>query len=309
MKIDQGLFKLDFSDHHAILGIPVNTPPKDVRKRYLKIARKLHPDSLRSASEEEKQQASEFLSKLVNPAYETLNQEKLATEHALVLRMKGQQLSQQSPPDLASEAARQLLSSSNVEHAYVTALKPLAEQQYESLSDFVSITGQISELNLAYVVRTAGENKSTAPATKPAATSGQGNQKQSASAASTSTPPPPPPPRRESILERYLSRAKTMEDKGDYAQAILELRDALQAYPQSAICHRQLAGVYLKAGQPTMAKVHVKRALAIKPDDEIAQAIQKRLSRENGQATRDNKASQAGKSRSGLFGLFGGKKK
>lgn len=308
MKIDQGLFKLDFSDHHAILGIPVNTPPKDVRKRYLKIARKLHPDSLRGASEEEKQQASEYLSKLVNPAYETLNQEKLATEHALVLRMKGQQLSQQSPLDLASEAARQLLSSTNVEHAYVTALKPLAEQQYESLADFVSVTGQISELNLAYVVRTAGENKSAAPAAKPAVASEQATQPQSASAAPTPAPPPPPP-RRESILERYLSRAKTMEDKGDYAQAILELRDALQAYPKSAICHRQLAGVYLKAGQPTMAKVHAKRALAIKPDDEIAQAIQKRLSKENGQTSRDNKTSQAGKSRSGLFGLFGGKKK
>jgi hypothetical protein len=38
-QIERGLFKFDFTDHHAVLGIPVNADVKEVRKRYLKIAR------------------------------------------------------------------------------------------------------------------------------------------------------------------------------------------------------------------------------------------------------------------------------
>ena len=45
LKIDRGLFKYDFIDHHAILCVPVDADVKDIRKRYLQIARRLHPDS------------------------------------------------------------------------------------------------------------------------------------------------------------------------------------------------------------------------------------------------------------------------
>jgi preprotein translocase subunit Sec63 len=44
-KIDRGLFKYDFIDYHAILCVSVDADVKDIRKRYLKIARRLHPDS------------------------------------------------------------------------------------------------------------------------------------------------------------------------------------------------------------------------------------------------------------------------
>ncbi|NJN87247.1 MAG: J domain-containing protein [Leptolyngbyaceae cyanobacterium SL_7_1] len=42
--IEQGLFSPEFTDHHAILGVPVNADPKEIRKQYLKIVRRLHPD-------------------------------------------------------------------------------------------------------------------------------------------------------------------------------------------------------------------------------------------------------------------------
>ncbi|NET50396.1 MAG: J domain-containing protein, partial [Merismopedia sp. SIO2A8] len=44
LKIDRGLFNTDFTDHHAVLGVPIDASSKDVRKRYLRIARRLHPD-------------------------------------------------------------------------------------------------------------------------------------------------------------------------------------------------------------------------------------------------------------------------
>jgi len=73
-KIDSGLFKFNFTDHHAVLGVPVDAEFKDIRKRYLKIARCLHPDSCSAQSEADKQRANQLLSKLVNPAYENFSQ-------------------------------------------------------------------------------------------------------------------------------------------------------------------------------------------------------------------------------------------
>ncbi|HEY9764300.1 MAG TPA: DnaJ domain-containing protein [Trichocoleus sp.] len=312
MNIDQGLFKLGFADHHAVLGISVDADSKESRKHYLRIARRLHPDSLTAASDEEKQRASELLSKLVNPAYETLTQEKVAAEHGLMLRMKGQQMSQQQASlELSSEAARSLLSASNVDHAYKTEVKALAEKQYENLDDFSTITGQISELNLVYLMRKAGApTTQTAVPAQPSAAPAETTSSSSSSVATTA----PPPVRRykETILEGYLNRAREMEQKQDYAKAIMELREALRTYPNSAACHSQLANVYLKAGQSTMARIHANRALEINAGDEIAQRIQKQLEKSSPAAKpQESKGSdQSSKSsRGGLFGFFGGKKK
>ena len=98
MRLDQGLFKLDFNDHYAVLGLPMDADGKVVRKRYLQIARKLHPDSMSGASEDVVRKASDTLSKLVNPAYETLSQEKSSNEYQIVLKMRGQTLQRSNTP-------------------------------------------------------------------------------------------------------------------------------------------------------------------------------------------------------------------
>ena len=134
MQVNRGLFKLDLVDHHAILGIPLDADAKQVRKRYLKIARKLHPDSLRTASDEQKQQASELLFKLVNPAYEVLSQERSSVEHKVSLRLKGEQLQKQPALlSLSTEQSKKVANSNNVDYEYANALKTLVLDQYESL--------------------------------------------------------------------------------------------------------------------------------------------------------------------------------
>ncbi len=94
LRIDRGLFKYDFIDHHAVLCIPVDADVKDIRKRYLAIARLLHPDTNSAASASEKQLSSEFLSKLVNPAYEKLSAERTRAEYMIVLSQMGSWLTQ-----------------------------------------------------------------------------------------------------------------------------------------------------------------------------------------------------------------------
>ncbi|MEM6426366.1 MAG: DnaJ domain-containing protein [Cyanobacteria bacterium P01_D01_bin.128] len=310
MKIEQGLFTDDFTDYHAVLGIAIDADSKQIRKRYLKIARKLHPDSFASAGEAERKKAGEFLSKLVNPAYEKLSQDKESTEYGVVLRLKGQQLSQDSSAiTWKTSGAKELLGTGNVDNVYTTKLKELATEQYESLDQLLEITGKISELNLAYLVRKGGNaTTAAAPAQPPAP----------AAAAAPGRPAPPPSPtrprqHRANIIESYLNRAKEFEDKQDYTRAILELREALQSHPKSAALHNRVGNVYLKAGQPKLAKIHLSKVLdLVSEKDPMVQEIKLKLaalgkttSSSSGQSKGNQKA---GKSKGGLFGLFGGKK-
>ncbi|MGF1520873.1 MAG: DnaJ domain-containing protein [Leptolyngbyaceae cyanobacterium] len=311
MNIDQGLFNLDLTDYHAILGVSIDADAKQIRKRYLKIARKLHPDSLAAATDTEKRQASELLSKLVNPAYEKLTQEKEMAEYKVVLRLQGEQLSRRPAGlNIQTESAKALLQTSDVLNLYNNSLKKLADEQYESLDQVLNITGQISELNLAYLVTAGGKTGFTTQTNSAPSTS---NRSSATSASSRSAPPPPPSPKqqRESVIGSYLNRSREFEQKKDFSRAILEMREAVRSHPNSAPCHSQLASLYLQAGQRKMARIHLKRALDIDPSNSLAQELQPIIHQANqGETTRKvGSKSTASKSRGGLFGLFGGKEK
>lgn len=320
MKPDKGLFQFDFDDYHAVLGVPITADAKAVRKRYLIIARKLHPDSLGGISGAEAQRASEVLSKLVNPAYEALSQEKSAIEHQLVLKLKGQSLRRVgTPPSVTSAAAQALITAPHAEMAYRQAVNGLVEHQFERLEAISDVIGELSELNLVYLYRSEA-SESPRPSS---ATSVSRTQAAPASAPGASVPPPHRATKA-SILESYINRAQEYEYNQDYSRAILELREAVKAYPNDGHCHSYLALLYLKAGQSTMARIQAKRALEIIPDDERARAVQARVEKSTAGSTAgtanpkaaNSKAAKSKPSSSkpsnnggGFFGLFGGKKK
>ncbi|MBA3922235.1 MAG: J domain-containing protein, partial [Nostocaceae cyanobacterium] len=262
-KIDRGLFKYDFTDHHAVLCVPVDADVKDIRKRYLKIARCLHPDSCGAANAEDKQRASQLLSKLVNPAYEKLSQDRTRAEYIVLLSQMGKRLVQESASiELKSDLARQLAGAPNVEHLYKTSLHKIAETQYASLDEVLSVIAVISELNMVYLIRTAGKTPTTAPS---------GGDKATAKASNApASPPPPSAPPEESVAEQYIRRAQTLMTKNQFAPARIELQDALKLEPNNGRCHSMIGVVYYKQNQTTMAKVHFERALALNPQDEMA---------------------------------------
>jgi len=318
MNIEQGLFQFDLTDYHAILGVALDADAKAIRKRYLKIARKLHPDSLRDCTEEERQKANELLSKMVNPAYESLTQEKVITEHMIVLRLRGQRLSRDTSVSLQSEAARAIAQSNNASSAYANSLKALAEEQYETVDQVLDVIGQISELNLAYLMSTSGGSgakAASAPtsesASAPAAASSTATNT-AASRQTTAPPPPSPKQQREAIIESYQRRAAEFASRKDYSRAILEMRDAIKSNPTNGQCHAQLASYYWQAGQAKMAKIHLKRALELDPGNPLAQQLAPKLNQgTTGKASRSSGSpkSTPPKSKGGLFGLFGGKQK
>lgn len=82
---------------------------------------------------------------------------------------------------------------------------------------------------------------------------------------------------RSMMIDGCLKRAQEFAQKKNYARAIFELRQAIKAYPDSALCHSTLSILYFQAQQKTMAGVHAKRTLALDPTNQLAIKIQQKL--------------------------------
>ena len=284
-KIDSGLFQFDFTDHHAVLGVPIDADFKDIRKRYLNIARRLHPDSCFAESEAYKRQASQLLSKLVNPAYEKFSHDRSRAEYIVLLKEMGKRVVQESAAiELKSELSQQLNKTNNIDHFYKTLLYKLAEKQYESFDQVPQLIAQISELNLVYLMRKGGS--ALQPPLQPQSTKTNSGEK------IKDTPPPPPAAQQESVVAQYLRRAQ------NFASARVELQEALKLEPNNSLCHSLIGVVYLKQNQNTMAKVHINKALQLNPQEPMAL---------KGKQFLDQASKKSGGHMFG--GMFGGKKK
>lgn len=308
-KIDGGLFKIDFMDYHAILGVSIDADFKDIRRRYLQIARRLHPDSCAAESLADKQRASQLLSKLVNPAYEIFSKDSSRAEYIVLLKEISKRLGQKSTLiELKSELSNQLKQTNNIDHIYKISLHKLAENQYDPFSQALQLIGQISELNLVYLMRKGGNVQLSPPP--------QANVTNTSS--QTTGTPPVPASEPETIVEQYYRRAQALIEKNNFAQARVELQDALKLEHNNSLCHSLMGVVYLKQNQTTMAKVHINKALQLNPKDPVALKSKKFLDqlaqKSGGQSHAPSKTTQGKQSDntggSGLFGsLFGGKKK
>jgi Flp pilus assembly protein TadD len=213
--------------------------------------------------------------------------------------------------------ARQLASVPNVDHVYKSAIAKIAETQYDSLEKVLQIVAHISELNLVYLMRTAG--KSFAASQQAAQSKINTSAPSPNKTTNTASPAPVAPPKEESVAIQYLRRAQELLGKNQLAQARVELQDAIKLEPNNSRCHSLIGVVYLKQNQSTMAKVHFDRALQLDPNDETAlkgkRVLEQALAQKPGgskvTSSSNNGGKQSDKSgNGGLFGgLFGGKKK
>jgi curved DNA-binding protein CbpA len=295
-EVKQGLFQLGFTDSHAILGVPLNAEFSTIRKRYTRIARRLHPDTCPFNNPEEKELAKQLLAKLVSPAYNRFSKESERKEYELLLNTIGERVvKEQRTLQLQSEIAKQLLSAANYQQTYETLLEQLAQKQFESPQKVLDTVGEISELNQVYLLRKVSKGGSAVPS--PVSTP------QPKSETPTTTPTPP---KKDSVVDQACTRAEKLMAIKNYAQAILELKDALKQEPENSRGHGLLGLAYLGQNQPKLATPHVKRALQLNPKQPQALEAKKQL--EKTTATKVKQSQQ--KSGNGLFGgLFGGKKK
>ena len=310
LEITKGLFKFDFTDQHAILGVPLDAEFNDIRKRYMKIARRLHSDTCAFEDEADKEWASQFLSKVVNPAYNKFSKESDRKEYSLLVTAIGKRVAKEQPKmQVESEAAKQLASAQDLPEAYQKAVSKLADKQYESVEQALEAIGQISELNMVYLLRkerVGGGRIPTQEPTKTAAPVSPATTTAAAKPAST-TAAPPPPKSQDSLAEQSCRRAQGFIDSKNYAKATLELKEALKREPKNSKGHAMLAMCYFQQGQATMAKLEVQKALASNPEEPIALEVKKKLE----QAAASGAKGKKGDDKPGGFfaSLFGGGKK
>ncbi|MEM6614378.1 MAG: J domain-containing protein, partial [Cyanobacteria bacterium P01_C01_bin.72] len=218
--IKQGLFKLNITDHHAILGVSLDADAKQIRLQYLKIAQKLHPDKCRSEPAKAKT-AGQILSKLVNPAYEQLSRKSGYAEHQLVLTQIGKRLAEnKSKINIKNKFAQELLKTAgSVELIYPKLLKKLNTDIYQNLAQSGELIEALSELNLVYLMLKSdrGINRSQI---KPKTAKPKPSQKtrvqdkatvsQAPAAPKTSSKAPPPAeePTTDSRVNAFVNRAQ-----------------------------------------------------------------------------------------------------
>ncbi|MBV5257584.1 tetratricopeptide repeat protein [Synechococcus moorigangaii CMS01] len=306
--INQGLFARKIVDHFAVLGLPVDADPKVVRKAYLQIAQRLHPDTCGLATATDKRLASEFLSKLVNPAYEKLSKPASWSEYQVILVQLSQQLSNETEPLEVKTAAAQTLLATTVEVAtvYREQVAALAQANYQQMGAVPQAIATLSELNLVYLQYLGKVRKAQTKETMP---------QYPGEAIATGTDPKSSQPSRgtnSSSLEAALWRGEEHFKNKNYAKAVLEFRDALQLDPNCIKAHAMMGMAYLKQNQLPMAKVHIKKAYLSKPTDPLVRQAKQALEKVMGSAldTNPGQKKDSPDKKSGFFGgLFGGKKK
>jgi len=291
-----------FSDPYAILGVAVTADDRRVQKRYRNVASLLHPDKYISTDATTRDFASQMLARLVNPAYEKLKQEKDRKENIALLRFTVRRLSRETPLNPKSKLAQDLIQhpAAEVDVFYEQAIVQLAETQYQQLDQFESITQQITELNLVYLQLKMGEffvrEKRTGLV---AAAEAKPIQFTPAAKDEVVT---------ESYAQRHYRRAQEYGKKGNWQQAVQELRDAIKIEADKSEYHALLGLAYLQQNLQGMAAVYLKQALKLNPQDALAlkyaPKVGIKLAEDPSSLNGDGKAPKSG----GLFGMFRAKK-
>jgi curved DNA-binding protein CbpA len=298
-EMTKGLFKFDFTDQHAILGVPLDAEFNDIRKQYMKIVRRLHSDTCPFEEQADKDWANQFLSKVVNPAYNKFSKEGDRKEYNLLVTAIGKRAAKEpQKPQVESAIGKQLATAGNWEELYKTEVKKLSAKQYESVEQALDVINQISELNMVYLLRK--ENVMIRLPVEPP-TPEKPEPK-------VVVKPPTPVVERISEMEKYCRRAQKFMDSKNFAKAILELREAKKCEPKNSKCQAMLAMCYFQQGQATMAKIEMKNALASNPEEPMALDVKKKL-----EQPASGKGKKGDDKPAGLFAsftnLFGGGKK
>lgn len=318
-QIKRGLAEFGYSDHYAVLGLSVDADGSEIRKRYVALARILHPDSC--APSMNKDQASQVLSKLVNPAYQFLSQEKERVDFSMLLKLVGQRANLEfDSAKLNYQAAKELLTTEKYEAFYRSTVQELAQAQYSDLSRVVDLIEQLSELNLTFLLRRELMQMPRSSQPSFAEPSPAIVAQPSSPDVSVTTPVKEPVnlrtvPPSEDFVSQYIRRAEDYIEKNRHQDAVKELRSALRLNPQNFRCNLLLGIIYLKQKQPKMAKGYLLNAQKIEPRNaELLKEMDELKKQESSVAKPPQagaKAVQAGNKaaeRRGPFGWFGTKK-
>ncbi|MBD2187816.1 J domain-containing protein [Pseudanabaena mucicola] len=259
-KIDKGLARYGLSDHYAILGLPMTVDPLQIRKKFLKLAKILHPDVFGRTSEE-KEIATKYFSKMVSPAYQILNSDRERGEYLATLRMFAQGKKQkQEVPTLNSEIAQKLYRIPH-EITYKQYVEEITPKQYDSLDSILEYTATLSELNLVYLFTQTSPSFTVSGSATPMNTSNDQLQAQQQPIVAKPAQSP---------ALRNLNMAELFIGKKQWADALKELIAAEKLDPNNAKLHALKGLVQMNQNAIAIAKSSFQKALKLDPKEPIA---------------------------------------
>ncbi|MBD2293508.1 DnaJ domain-containing protein [Anabaena sphaerica FACHB-251] len=257
-------------DPYAVLGVSVNADERQILKRYHALAKLLHPDNYINIDKPDKELAGVILTRLINPAYQELKQEKKRNNVVGMLRSKASGLNNQAVLSLQNALNLDIMSISaqEAELFYEKATASYASAQYKSLTQFHHVTKRMSKLNLLYLSLQKNDLFETQTLTDE----------------STSIVPVPEVPVTELKLseennsqstlinyaQRHYERAVQYHQQAQWALAVKELRDAIKLEPNNSDHYALLGIVHFQQNFPGMAKVYIRQALKLNPKHPLA---------------------------------------
>jgi curved DNA-binding protein CbpA len=256
-KIDKGLASYGISDHYAILGLPMTTEPAQIRKKFLKLAKILHPDVF-GRNAEEKESATKYFSKMVSPAYQILNSDRERGEYLATLRMFAQGKKQkEETPTLSSEIAQKLYRIPH-EITYKQYVDEVSPKQYETLDSIMEYTATLSELNLVYLFTQTSLTFSSGSSAAAA-----GSQDANVEASPVAKPAQSPALRNLNMAELFIS-------KKQWTDALKELISAEKLDPNNAKVYALKGLVQMNQNAAAIAKTSFQKALKLDPKEPTA---------------------------------------
>ena len=253
-----------------------------IRKKYLKLAKILHPD-LPGRSADETEFAKNFLAKMVNPAYQLLSNDRERGEYFATLRLFAQTLKQkQFQFEPQSDVAKKL---QKFPHAtnYNKFFNEITELQYQSLDKLLDYTNDLSELNLIYLIMQ--DDIIPMSIVKPK----DSDDTTIGSAAKPASP-----------ALRNIQFAQLMIDKKQWVEAIKELRAGEKLDPNNAKIYALIGLVQMNQGIAVMAKNSFQKALKLDPKEPTALKYVNQVSSPAQQASKS--APKKEEKKGGFFG-------
>jgi curved DNA-binding protein CbpA len=274
MKIDRGIAQQGLDDHYAVLGVPITATPLQVRDRYLVIAKKLHPD-VTNLTKEERDVGNRFFARMVNPAYFALNKARERAEYSNVLKLVAKRMVKRSQKVIIQSEIAKALAKSPTQENYEKAVRMVAAVQYQKIGRMLDHAGDISELNLVYLLCRDGyahliERGSPEDTKKPAPAKQEWQTVRGEETRIQKPIPAPGAPINSSSFAQYLKSAETAIQNKEWSVALKDLRNALKINDRDSRCHALMGVVYLNQKFPAMAKTSFEEALKYNPKEPIA---------------------------------------
>ena len=243
-------------DYYAILGTEETASIEEIRKAYLKLARKLHPD--RFPNDPEKRQEAQGAFGRITRAHEVLSDKNQRDEY---------------------DALRRL---AKKKHAIDSGLPTPSKTDHVQGNPGASLSGASMPVSPGSQTQTPGSPASTTKSSSGIPGTGMVGQTTEQRID------------KESWAAKHYQRSQDFYCKQRYQEAETAIKEAIRLAPNSPTYHCQLAEIYHTRGWKTLAMTELQTALRIDPKNSDAKQLEIRFLVASRAAARKKKESTGG---------------